>query len=336
MMDEMIDPGQETRVIRVTNERTLRRLDAYLALRVQDGFSRMFFQKAIKSGDVRVNGEKKKPSYVVSVGDVITIELPQEEKPTLSPEDIPLDIIYEDELILVINKPAGMSVHPPGRDHGGTLVNGLIAHCNNLSDLGGEIRPGILHRLDKNTTGVILIAKDNAAHRFIAYQFEHRIVEKEYFAIIHGEPRFDNDIISKPIGRAVKRSDKMNIDWAEGKSATTRFEVVERFQGFTFLKLAPKTGRTHQLRLHLSSIGHPIVADTMYGGSLVYESQLAGEALQLIDEAPLIDRHALHAARLQITYPFTEETVEFSAPLAPDMQRLLDMLRKYRALPEGA
>jgi len=316
----------------VTNPRTRQRLDSYLVLRIRGDFSRAFFQQAIKDGRVLVNGRARKPSYVVALGDEITVRLPRRKNAELLAEDIPLDIVYEDDLFLVINKAAGISVHPPGRDYGGTLVNALLGHCEKLSDENSPVRPGILHRLDKNTTGVIIVAKDNAAHRCIARQFERRIVKKEYAAIVHGEFRVDNDIISKPLARSVKHGDRMGVNWAEGKNASTRLDVVERFRGYTYLRLSPKTGRTHQLRVHMASVGHPIVADDLYGGHPAYESLLAGLGQIQPGEEPIIDRQALHARRIRFLYPFTRDYVEFAAPLPVDMQRLLGALRKHRGI----
>jgi len=328
----LTEPSEEVRTLKVAREKTCRRLDAYLVLRTGGDFSRAFFQRAIKDGGVLVNGRAKKASYVVTRGDEITVRLPRPRKIELKPENIPLDIIYEDDLFMIINKPSGMSVHPPGRDYGGTLVNALLGHCEKLSDVNTPVRPGIVHRLDKNTTGVMIVCKDDDAHRYIARQFERRLIRKQYAAVVHGEARYDNDVISKPLARGVKRTERMEINWASGKSATTRVQVVECFRGYTRLRLSPKTGRTHQLRVHMASVGHPMVADDMYGGKPVYESLLAGEGKTRPDEVPVINRQALHAEYIRFLYPFTRNPVEFRAPLPLDMADLLAALRRHRSL----
>ncbi len=304
-----------------------RRLDKYLHGRFSN-FSRRFIQDAIKAGSVKVNGKIGKPSLKLSPGDIIDMTLPEPPSKEILPEDIPLNIIYEDSCIIVLNKQSDMIVHPARGNTHGTLVNALSFYSDRLSSGLGEFRPGIIHRLDKNTTGVMVVAKDDAAQWKIAKQFEHRQVNKNYLAIVHGTPELTADRIKVPLGIHPRAREKYAIRPDVGKESITFYEVLESFRGFSLLKLTPKTGRTHQIRVHLLYIKHPIVADGMYGGRLVYPWQLA-DAEPAVQQ-PVINRVALHAHTLEFKHPSTEKTVKFEAPLPEDMQNLLDMLRKYR------
>jgi 23S rRNA pseudouridine1911/1915/1917 synthase len=223
-----------------------------------------------------------------------------------------------------------MLVHPARGNTHGTLVNALVFYSDKLSSGLGEFRPGIVHRLDKNTTGVMVVAKDDTTQWKIAKQFEHRQVNKNYLAIVHGTPELTADRIKAPLGIHPRAREKYAIRPGIGKEAITFYEVLESFRGFSLLKLTPKTGRTHQIRVHLLYIKHPIVADDMYGGRVVYPWQLA-DAEPAVQE-PVISRVALHAHTLEFKHPATEEMVKFEAPLPEDMQNLLDMLRKYRKI----
>jgi 23S rRNA pseudouridine1911/1915/1917 synthase len=304
-----------------------RRLDKYLHGRFTN-FSRRFIQDAIKAGTVKVNGKIGKPSLKLSPGDVIDMTLPEPPSKEILPEDIPLNILYEDSCIIVLNKQSDMIVHPARGNTHGTLVNALSFYSDKLSSGLGEFRPGIVHRLDKNTTGVMVVTKDDAAQWKIAKQFEQRLVNKSYLAIVHGIPELTADRIKVPLGIHPRAREKYAIRPDVGRESITFYEVLESFRGFSLLKLTPKTGRTHQIRVHLLYIKHPIVADDMYGGRLVYPWQLA-DAEPAVQQ-PVINRVALHAHTLEFKHPATEKTVKFEAPLPEDMQNFLDMLRKHR------
>jgi 23S rRNA pseudouridine1911/1915/1917 synthase len=306
-----------------------RRIDKYLHGRFSN-FSRVKLQKIIKGGNVKVNNERVKASFKLNPGDVIELTLPEEVTKEIQPEDIPLDIIYEDNDIIVINKQADLIVHPARGNTHGTLVNALAFYSNNLSNLQGKIRPGIIHRLDRNTTGVIVVAKNDEAHYKIANQFHDRLVKKDYIAIVHGCPDLTADRISAALGVHPRIREKYAIRPESGKDAVTFYEVKEELRGFSLMKLSPKTGRTHQIRVHLSYIKHPIVGDDMYGGKLVYRWQLADEEPAM--EEAIITRPALHALSLEFRHPGTGKVVNFEAPIPGDMQNLLELLRKYRSL----
>jgi 23S rRNA pseudouridine1911/1915/1917 synthase len=304
-----------------------RRLDKYLHGRFSN-FSRRFIQDAIKAGTVKVNGKIGKPSLKLSPGDEIDMTLPDLPSKDILPEDIPLNIIYEDSNIIILNKQAGILVHPARGNTHGTLVNALAFYSDKLSSGLGEFRPGIVHRLDRNTTGVMVVAKDDGTQWKIAKQFQRRQVNKNYLAIVHGTPELTADRIKAPLGIHPRAREKYAIRPDTGKESVTFYEVLESFRGFSLLKMTPKTGRTHQIRVHLLHIKHPIVGDDMYGGRLVYPWQLADAEPAV--EQPIINRVALHAHTLEFKHPATEKTVKFEAPLPEDMQNLLDMLRKYR------
>jgi 23S rRNA pseudouridine1911/1915/1917 synthase len=321
------DTGNEPLILHVGNAIKERRLDKYLHNRFSNQ-SRRFIQDAIKAGSVKVNGKIAKQSYKLNPGDKIELTLPEPPSKEILPEDIPLNIIYEDNYLIILNKQPDILVHPARGNTHGTLVNALAFYSDKLSSGLGEFRPGIVHRLDKNTTGVMVVAKDDTTQWKIAKQFERRQVNKNYLAIVHGTPELTADRIKVPLGIHPRVREKYAIRPEAGKEAITFYEVLESFRGFSLLKLTPKTGRTHQIRVHLSYIKHPIVADDMYGGSLVYPWQLA-DAEPAVQE-PIISRVALHAHMLEFRHPKTEKIVKFEAPLPKDMQNLLDMLRKYR------
>lgn len=306
-----------------------RRLDKYLHGRFGN-LSRSFIQNAIKLGAVKVNGKIAKQSQKLSPGDIVEFTPPEPPGRDIPPEDIPLDIIYEDEELIVLNKQPDMIVHPARGNTHGTLVNALAFYADELSTGLGEFRPGIVHRLDKNTTGVMVVTKNDAAQWKIAKQFENRQVNKTYLAIVHGTPDLTADRINAPLGVHPKIREKYAIRPETGKEAVTFYEVLESFRGFSLLKLTPKTGRTHQIRVHLAYIKHPIVADDMYSGKLVYPWQLA-DSKPAVQE-PILNRVALHAFSIEFKHPTTEKTVEFQAPIPQDMQNLLIALRKYRTV----
>lgn len=326
-MDPSDQDSPRPLTLRVGDNLKDRRIDKYLHGRFGH-ISRQSMQEAIKAGRVRVNDRVVKCSYQVSAGERIDLVLPEPPSREITPEDIPLDILYEDDDLIVLNKQAGIVVHPARGNRRGTLVNALVHYADRLSTGLGEFRPGIVHRLDRNTTGVMVVAKTDTAQWRIARQFERRQVEKVYLAIVHGTPPLDADRINAPLGAHPTVREKHAIRMESGKPAVTSYEVIEAFRGFSLLQLTPKTGRTHQIRVHLSYIKHPVVADQTYGGKQVYPWQLRdGEPAV---EEPAIGRCALHAFRIGFTHPTSGREVRFEAPLAPDMEALLEMLRQYR------
>ena len=326
MCDAPDTPGERL-TLHVGVSITERRLDKYLAGRFRN-LSRHFIQDAIRSGSVTVNGQAVKCSFKLSHRDVVEFVMPEPPKKEIEPEDIPIEVVYEDDDLIIINKPPDIIVHPARGNKHGTLVNALAHYSNELSSGLGEFRPGIVHRLDRNTTGVMIVTKNDSAQWKVAKQFEMRQVRKSYLAIVHGTPELQADRINMPLGIHPKIREKYAIRPETGKEAVTDYEVLEAFRGFSLIHCKPHTGRTHQIRVHLSHLKHPIVADDMYGGKLVYPWQLK-DAEQAIEE-PVIARCALHAWTIEFTHPTTEQRVSFEAPLPDDMQHLLDMLRKYR------
>lgn len=306
-----------------------RRLDKYLHGRFSN-LSRSFIQNAIRQGAVKVNGKIAKQSLKLSPGDIIDFAPPEPPGKDIPPEDIPLDIIYEDKELIILNKQPDMIVHPARGNTHGTLVNALAFYSNELSTGLGEFRPGIVHRLDRNTTGVMVVTKNDEAQWRIARQFENRQINKTYLAIVHGTPELTADRINAPLGVHPRFREKYAVRPESGKQAVTFYEVLESFRGFSLLKMTPKTGRTHQIRVHLLYIKHPIVCDDMYGGKLVYHWQLADTEPEM--QEPILSRVALHAFSLEFTHPATNKMMKFEAPLPEDMQKLLDELRKYRKI----
>lgn len=323
-----IDEDESDRIrIHIRKKLPGRRLDKYLQGRVPR-LSRTTIQRLIKQGAIKVNGAETKPSYEMCDGDVIDLIIPPPEPREVVPEDIPLEVVYEDDDILAINKHAGIICHPARGDQTGTIANALAFYCKTLSHGDDPFRPGIVHRLDKNTTGIMLTAKNDEAHWRLSLQFERRTVQKTYLAVVHGELNLDGDTIDAPIGvHPVVREkfsvliDNLKID--VGKPAVTYYEVAERFRGYTLVKMFPKTGRTHQLRVHMSFIGHPIVGDMMYGGKLVSEAALLGTG----DTSPIYTHQALHAWRIQFRHPITEQPMELEAPFTPTFRKLVDTMR---------
>jgi 23S rRNA pseudouridine1911/1915/1917 synthase len=318
---------EEQLTLHVGSSVKYRRIDKYLHSRLAN-LSRAMIQKQIAAGAVKVNGKTVKASFKLSQGDKIELTAPTLPTKEIMPEDIPLNIIYEDDDLIVLNKQPGMIVHPARGNTHGTLVNALAFYSDELSSGLGEFRPGIVHRLDKDTTGVMVVAKNDITQWKVARQFQNRQVKKTYLAIVHGTPELTADRISAPLGVHPKIRVKYAIRPEMGKEAVTFYEVLEEFRGFSLLKLTPQTGRTHQIRVHLSYIKHPIVADDMYGGKLVYLWQL--QDVESTAQDPLITRCALHACTLEFKHPTTNKIMKFEAPLPEDMQNLLEMLRKYR------
>ncbi len=310
-----------------------RRLDKYLHTKYPR-ISRTVLQRYIKQGLVTVNGAPTKASYEPADGDVIQIILPPPPPSEVVPQDIPLDIIHEDDWLLAINKQAGIVCHPAHAYQSGTVANAVAHHAKNLSRGDDPFRPGIVHRLDKNTTGVMLIAKCDEAHWRVALQFERRTVRKEYFAVCEGTIALDGDIINKPLAPHPATTQRMILPGASPprqamfKEAITEYRVRKRFRGYSTVDLFPRTGRTHQLRVHLSSIGHPMVGDTLYGGRPVSEHDLTGEG----STEPLIEHQALHARRLRLTHPILEKPLLLEAPLPANIQLIVELLDKHREL----
>jgi 23S rRNA pseudouridine1911/1915/1917 synthase len=321
------------------------RVDHYLS-RIFPNFSRVLFQKAIDQQAILVNGIPVKTSRKLRVNDLISVRLPELPDRTLPPEDIPLNIVHEDDAIIVLNKPPGLIVHPGKGNYRGTLAGALQFHFNRLSDVAGQLRPGIVHRLDRDTSGILVIAKDNQVHHKLSGQFERREVTKEYFALARGVFNLDRDEIATYIRVNPKKREKMIVSEPIGNArpAVTRYEVAQRFDGYTAVRLFPKTGRTHQLRVHLQHLGHPIVADRLYGGgSSLSVVDLVGPASQgpapsrsdgMAEEGGaadiLINRQALHAFRLAFRHPQSGKPVEFEAPLPDDIRRTLSAIERYR------
>jgi 23S rRNA pseudouridine1911/1915/1917 synthase len=324
------------------------RVDHYLS-RLYPNFSRALFQKAIEQQAILVNGIPAKPSRKLRMNDRLSVRLPELPDRTLPPEDIPLDIIYEDDHLVVLNKQAGLIVHPGKGNYRGTLAGALQFHFDRLSDVAGQLRPGIVHRLDRDTSGVLVIAKDNQVHHRLSGQFERREVTKEYFAIARGVIELDEDEISTFQRIHPRHSERMMVCEPGGnaRQAVTRYVVAERYAGFTSVRLFPKTGRTHQLRVHLQHLGHPIVADRLYGGGSHLSltdlgsapSEMTGPTLTESGAPPaealhqsgpdLISRQALHARRLAFRHPHSGKELEFEAPLPDDIARTIAAIARH-------
>lgn len=314
--------------LRVRRKLPGRRLDKYLQSRFSS-LSRTRIQQLIKEGLVRVNGAASKPSYEINGGDLIDLTLPTAPPAELVPQDIPIAIVYEDPHIIAINKHAGIICHPARQYQTGTVANAMMFHAGRLSSGGAPWRPGIVHRLDKNTTGIMLIAKDDETHWRLSLQFERRTVQKTYLAIVHGQPQLDSDTINAPIGVHPVVREKFAVLVRENKidlarEAVTRYEVAERYPWFALVRLFPKTGRTHQLRVHMSYLGHPIVGDVMYGGRRTSELELTGAG----SPEPIFEHQALHAWRIEFRHPILEKPLSIEAPLPGPFRRLIHILRE--------
>jgi 23S rRNA pseudouridine1911/1915/1917 synthase len=309
------------------------RLDQYLVAQFPD-YSRTLIGKAIDAGSVQINGKPAKASYKVRNGDQIRIWLPESTHEAPAAEDIPLHTLYEDEYLAVINKPYDMVVHPARGNWSGTLVNALRFHFDELSEINGDYRAGIVHRLDRDTSGVILVAKDEQTHRDLSMQFESRKVFKEYVAITSGVLDRDSDYIERRIGHHKHDRIKMVVTDEEddGKEASSFYEVIERFDGYTFCRIHPRTGRTHQIRVHMASVGCPVLADKIYSGR---DKLLLSDLKPGIDppnDEILMPRQALHARRLRLYHPRLRRTIEAEAPLPPEFEKTLSALRQYRPM----
>ena len=307
--------------IRVPPEAESQRLDLFLSSTCPN-LSRSRIQQLIKTGAVTVNGGERRVSYSVCAEDLVFVDVPAPERSVLAAEDIPLAIIYEDEDLLVLDKPAGMVVHPAPGVNSGTLVNALLHHCGDLSGIGGVLRPGIVHRLDKDTTGLLVVAKSDRAHRGLAAQLEARSMRRTYIALVWGIVDAEEDRIEAPIGRHPRDRKRLAVV-RSGRAAATRVSKLRHFEFTSMLEVRLETGRTHQIRVHLQHYGFPVFGDPVYGG----RNRTSGIKADLHRRADLllklIDRQALHAADLQFEHPVSGEQFQFSAPLPDDFDRLV-------------
>ena len=287
------------------------RIDKCISMLI-DSLSRSFIQKMIKDEKVFVNGKSVKGSYRVKTDDEVAFELPDSVEPDIEAEDIPLDVLYEDKDVLVVNKPKGMVVHPAAGHYSGTLVNALMHHCGkDLSGINGVMRPGIVHRIDMDTTGSIIICKNDKAHNSIAEQLKEHSINRRYHAICHGVLKDDEGTIDQPIGRHPVERKKMSINAQNGKEAVTHYRVLQRFAGYTYIECVLETGRTHQIRVHMASIGHPLLGDEVYSNR----------------KSPFkLQGQTLHAKILGFKHPTTGAYVEADAPLPAYFQHLLEIL----------
>ena len=288
------------------------RIDKYLSMYCEE-LSRSYLQKLLKEQEVLVNEKAVKSNYKVSPGETVQLSLPEAVEPEIEAEEMSLDILYEDEDIILINKPKGMVVHPAAGHYSGTLVNGLMAHCrDSLSGINGVMRPGIVHRIDMDTTGVIIVCKNDMAHNSIAEQLKEHSITRKYYAVVHGVLKADGGIINAPIGRHPVDRKKMSINEKNGREAVTHYRVLERFKQFTYVECQLETGRTHQIRVHMASTGHPILGDQVYGPA----------------KSPFrLNGQTLHAGVLGIIHPKSGAYMEFTAPLPEYFE---DLLRKLR------
>ncbi|WP_018250248.1 RluA family pseudouridine synthase [Orenia marismortui] len=295
----------------ITQEDNNNRLDKFLSQQNKD-LSRSYLQELIDDNNVLVNGNVVKKSYKLNTDDNVEVIIPKPAELTLEAQDIPLDIIYEDEDIIVINKQPDLVVHPAPGNEDGTLVNALLYHCNNLSGINGVIRPGIVHRLDKDTSGAIVVAKNDQSHLNLAEQFKERTTKKIYLTIVDGRLKYKKGKIDAAIGRDPKDRKKMAVTSKNSKKAISRFELLEKYEKHSLVKVKLETGRTHQIRLHMGYLGHPVIGDKLYGYN---HNNLT------------VDRQMLHAHILGFYHPKTEEWMEFEAPLLEDMEKVLERFR---------
>lgn len=327
----MTQMKNETAVYYIDRNHHGTRLDRFLIGATED-MSRTYLQRLIRDGDVTVNDKvTKQPSYLLRDGDRVCLTLPPPRPlDTIAPENIPLDILHEDSHLIVLNKPAGLLVHPANDVNVGTLVNALLAHCTDLSGIGGVERPGIVHRLDKDTSGILVVAKTDVVHRGLSGQFERHSITRQYVAVVCGAPTETAGTIDARIARSRRDRRRMTTVDTGGRHAVTHYEVLERYPQFALVQLTLETGRLHQIRVHLQHIGHPVAGDAVYGG--------AQRALNDADTGALkhalaqLKRQALHARLLGFEHPATGENLTFSAPMPKDMQQVVKALTKKAVL----
>ena len=299
-------------LLRASEENKNQRLDAFLASSL-DGLTRSQATRLIESGEVAVNGRAVSKSYKLAGGEDIAVTLPEPEPVEAVPQDIPLDVVYEDADVIVVNKPSGMVVHPAPGHPDGTLVNALLYHCaGTLSGIGGALRPGIVHRIDRDTSGLIIAAKNDAAHQYLSAQLADHTLARTYECIVVGKLREDRGTVDAPIARHPTDRKRMAVV-AGGREAVTHWEVIARYPGYTHVRCRLETGRTHQIRVHMAYIGHPILGDTVYGAK---------------KEVPGLTGQCLHAVGLRFLHPRTHEVVELSCPLPEEFTRMLQKIRK--------
>lgn len=295
----------------VENQFANERIDKFITEALEEDISRTLVQQWVKDGHVKVNGKAVKPNYKLSENDVLALVIPEPQGVELLAENIPLNVVYEDSDVIVINKHRGLVVHPAPGHNSGTLVNALMYHCKDLSGINGELRPGIVHRIDKDTSGLIMSAKNDKAHASLAEQLKAHTVNRKYIALVHGHLQHDKGTIDAPIGRDSHDRKMYTVTEKNSKTAVTHFVVLERFGDFTLVELKLETGRTHQIRVHMKFIGHPLVGDPMYGKS----------------KGMLMEGQALHAAILGFKHPRTGEWLQFEAPIPTDMENLIQTIR---------
>jgi 23S rRNA pseudouridine1911/1915/1917 synthase len=299
----------------IASDQASERIDKFIADALEEGTSRTQVQQWIKDGHVTVNGQTVKPNYKLAIQDKVVLMVPEPMDIELSPEPIPIEVVYEDSDVIVINKSRGLVVHPAPGHYTGTLVNALLHHCKDLSGINGVLRPGIVHRIDKDTSGLIMAAKNDTAHAGLSQQLKAHSVNRKYIAVVHGVIQHEHGTIDAPIGRDPQDRKMYTVTDRNSKHAVTHFVVLERFSDNTLVELKLETGRTHQIRVHMKFIGHPLVGDPMYG-----RSKGKGITMEVTGQA-------LHAAALGFVHPRTGETLQFEAPLPADMEHLLHILR---------
>lgn len=304
----------KTEIFEIALDQEGERLDKYLSIIYPD-ISRSFFQKLIKEQGIFVNEKVEKASYRLSIEDIVTVHFPDAVETAIVPENIPLDILYEDDDLLIVNKPKGMVVHPSAGHYTGTLVNAIMYHCkDSLSGINGEIRPGIVHRIDMDTTGSLIVCKNDMSHVNIAEQIKVHSVNRIYEGIVFGNVKEEEGTIDAPIGRHPVERKKMSINEKNGKPAITHYKVLKRFGNYTYMQFKLETGRTHQIRVHMSSIGHPLIGDSLYASGKTPFKNLQGQTL--------------HAKTIGFIHPTTEKYIEFEAPLPEYFENLLYLLQK--------
>ncbi len=324
--DGETDAREKLRIV-VPPKQSKERLDVYLTHQVENA-TRNKVQQAIEAGLVLVNGRRVKPSHPVAPGEVLDITLSRPPRTEAVPENIPLDIVYEDDQLLIVNKASGMVTHPAYGNYTGTLVNALLHYCNALSSVNTPLRPGIVHRLDKETTGLMVVAKSDVAHQLLAKQFSKRTIDREYWAIVWGRFKERKGTIEASLGRSKRDRKKVTVT-TDGKHAVTEYEVLKEFEFLSLVRLKLKTGRTHQIRVHLAHIGHPVFGDPTYAGRTNTWGGLVGKkAQEAANLLKLISRQALHAKTIGFVHPATKQDVKFDSELPADM---LSVLKKLEA-----